>query len=473
MKKIVWSIILICMLSSTSFGEDIHIEVNDEIMTFENSPYIIDDRTMVPLKFIMDTLGYRVEWLAETKQVKMIRGQKSILLTIGEEQIYVNDQVYVTDVVPRIIEDRTYVPLAIITRATGADVVWHDETRTVKISEKMDYLNVFYGRGSYENFTDVNNELQHVNQMSYAWSRVEINDGIVSLNTTSKNGNTMFYPTGHELVTDVSQKKMLNLYAEGDYDLIFTQKDVLIQDIRNKILTPDFDEPEFDGVVVDFENLSVEDFETYLAFISQLKEAIPSVAIDVALQPRAYDYEKLLPQVDHMILMLHDYESKKDVVVNIHQNYVDQKTAPIQLIKDDLDMILANIEPWDRGKVLLQINLAVVQWQGQTVYEAKRYTPGYDKLIERMETLSFDDFYYHENGELPYVQYIADGMNNTIWYENENSVMEKIKLVYDYDLGGVSLWQLGNLPSKAYETSTEKFHLNIWHKLMENSKSID
>lgn len=473
MKKIMFCVILMLVMSPISYGDDINIEVNEETMNFENPPYIVDDRTMVPLKFIMDTLGYRVEWLPETKQVKMIRGQKNIILAIGETDILVNSEVYVTDVVPRIIDDRTYVPLAIIARATGADVTWDNETRTVKITEKMDYFNVFYGRGSYENFTEVKNDMNHIDQISYAWSRVEINDGIVSLNTTSKNSNTMFYPTGHELVTDVSQKKMLNIYAESNYDLIFTQKDVLIQSIKNKILSPDFDEPEFDGVVIDFENLSVEDFESHLAFISQLKETLPTISIDVALQPREYAYEKMLPLVDHMILMLHDYESKKDVVVNINQNYVDQKTAPIEEIKEDLDSILSQIQPWDRGKVLLQINLAVVQWQGQTAYEAKRYTPGYDKLIERMDLLSFDDFYFHSNAKLPYVQYIADGYNNTIWYENEASVVEKVKLVYNYDLGGISLWQLGNLPSKTYETSIEKFNLNIWHKLMENSKSID
>lgn len=473
MKKILVCVLLMMALSPVSYGDDIQIVVNDEIMMFENPPYIVNDRTMVPIKFIMDTLGYQVLWLPETRQVKMLRGQHELLLTIDQQKMYFDQREFQSDVAPTIIDNRTYVPLAVVAQMTGASVLWEESTRTVRIQESLDYFNVFYGRGAYDNFKKIEQDLNEIDQLSYAWSRVEVIDGIVNLNTTSTNENTMFYPTGHELVTQIDGRKMLNIYADENYSFIFSQKDVLIQAIRQKIASPDFDEPEFDGVVVDFENLSSDDFDDYVAFINSLKETMPFINIDVALQPRAYPYEKVLPLVDHMILMLHDYEAKKPVLLNINQTYVDQPTAPLSTIEEDLKKVIDTIPPWNRDKILLQLNMAVVQWQGQTSYEVTRYTPGYDLLIDRMLTLNFEDFHFDAVAKQPYVQYVFEGLNNTIWYENEASIAEKVKLVFDYDLGGISLWQLGNLPSEKQQEGEEQFNLRIWHQLLEYSKSID
>ncbi|MCH4887585.1 hypothetical protein EZV73_08375 [Acidaminobacter sp. JC074] len=473
MRKIIIGLMLFLSFGQVSFGEDIHIEVNGEEKVFEQAPLIVEDRTMVPIKFLLDTLGYKVEWLEETRQVKMNRGSNEILLTIGEHDITLNGQAYYSDVIPQIINDRTYVPVAVLAKIIGSDVLWNGETRTVSINEKLDYINVYYGSGSYNNFNEIKQDLDKVDQVSYAWAQLQIDNGQAILNTTSVNNNKMFYPTGHELVTDIEGHKLLNIYSNGPYDQVFTNTQGLIQSIKTKIASPASDEPEFDGVVLDFEGMSSENFGDYIIFVEQLREALPYISIDVALQPRDYAYEDMLPLVDHMILMLHDYESKLDVVVNLNQSYVNQETASIEDIKEDLDKILENIPTWQRDKILLQFNLAVVQWQGNTIYEVTRYTPDYEKLIERMKLIDNKDFFFKETAQLPYVHYQADGLVNTIWYENESSLQAKLKLIYDYDLGGLSLWQIGNLPSQTFSEEKETYNLRIWEKIIENSKSLD
>ncbi len=473
MKRLIIGIMFVLALTQSSYAEDIKIEVNDELVEFENKPCIVNDRTLVPVKFIMDTLGYKVEWFGETREVEITRGSERMLLTIDKSEIDLNGDIVISDVNPTIIDDRTYVPLALIAEATGAEVLWDNETRTVKINEKLDFINVYYGSGSYKNYKAIEEELNVVEQISYAWSRVEVEDGAISLNTTSTNDNTMFFPSGHELVTTASGEKLLNIYADGSYDVIFSQSQDLIQSIKSKVLSPNLDEPEFDGVVINFENIKAEDYTPFLAFLGSLNETVPTMTINVAVQPRNHDYALMLPYIDHLILMLHDYESKNDVIVNFNQSYVEQQTASIEDIRADLENILVNIDPWDRSKVLLQVNLAVVQWQGQTLYEVKRYTPSYSKLIARLEQLSFDAFNFDEVAKQPYVQYESDSMVNTIWYENENSISEKIKLIYDYDLGGLSVWQLGNMVNDVDETVSEKYQLNIWEKIMENNRSSD
>lgn len=463
---------MIMALTQASFAQDITIEVNDEVVEFESQPVIINDRTMVPIKFVMDTLGYSVKWLEATRQVEITRGPDAILLTIDDEALIINGKEIISDVAPMIIEDRTYVPLAIIAEATGADVLWDGDTRSVMIHEKIDYLNVFYGSGSYKSYTALGESLNQIDQLSYAWSRVQIEAGQVTLNKTSVNNNSMFIPEGHELVMTGQGSQLLNIYADGDYDIIFAQSEQLLQIIKTTILSPTLDQPEFDGVVIDFESLPNEYYDQYVNFLVRLKEEVPFMTLDVALQPRGYDLKQLLEHVDHVILMLHDYEAKNEVIVNFNQSHVVQETASVIDIKQDLDNLLEDIEAWERHKILLQINLAVVQWQGDTIYEVKRYTPTYHKLIDRFDQLTFDHFKYDEQAKQPYVHYEADGFVNTIWYENEVSVMAKIKLIHDYDLGGLSLWQLGNL-TLDLEQVPEEYQLNIWQKIIENVRSID
>lgn len=470
MKKVVISIIMFLALTQIIFAEDITIEINDEVIVFEEPPLIVDDRTMVPLKFLMDTLGYQISWNAETYEVTATRNIHEMKLTIGEETLLIDGEAYISDVAPIIIHDRTYVPLAIITRATGADVSWIDETRTVVVFEKISYLNMFYGKGAYKNYSEIEEQLNSVDQIVYAWSRVEMNNGEVLLNTTSINDNMMFYPDGHELVMGHKSPKLLNIYADQNYSMIFAQSEQLIQDIKTCLLSPVIDEPEFDGVVIDFENLKEDNFEEYVQFIEALDKAIPTMTLDVAVQPRAFSYERVLPYVDHMILMLHDYESKSEVIINFNQNYVEQPISPLESIKEDLDQIVKSIPPWDRDKLILQINLSVVQWQGDTLYEVKRYTPGYQKLIDRMKKLTFSDFYYDQIAKNPFLHYVDENKTiNTIWYENETSLQEKINLVFDYDLGGISIWQIGNLPSFENIEAVDKYQINLWQKILENN----
>jgi len=472
MKKFIISMIMILALTQTSFAEDITIEVNDELVEFENQPMIVNSRTMVPIKFIMDTLGYQVAWLSETRQVEITRGPSKLLLTIDDPLMDIDGKSITSDVAPMIIDDRTYVPLAIIAEATGAEVLWDGDKRRVIINEKLDFLNVFYGSGSYKAYTALGDSLNQIDQLSYAWSKVEVESGQVTLNKTSMNGNSMFIPEGHELVMDGRSNRLLNLYADSDYDMIFAQGESLIQTIKSTVISPMLGQPEFDGVVIDFESLPLEYYDQYVDFLTALREEVPSMTIDVAIQPRTYDLNQLLDVVDHIILMLHDYESKNDVIVNFNQSHVVQRTASVEDIKKDLDILLSDIPVWDRHKILLQVNLAVVQWQGETLYEVKRYTPNYEKLIDRFHSLEFDNFKFDDIAKQPFVHYEADGLVNTIWYENEASLDAKIKIVHDYDLGGLSLWQLGNL-TLDLEDVPEEYQLNIWEKIIENVRSID
>ena len=55
---------------------------------------------------------------------------------------------------------------------------------------------------------------------------------------------------------------------------------------------------------------------------------------------------------------------------------------------------------------------------------------------------------YSEHYRNPYAIYTTeDGERYKVWYENEQSVLDKIELARMFGITGVSLWRLGNIPT--------------------------
>lgn len=113
-------------------------EVDGEPLTFDAAPFVTPNgRTMVPVRFVSETLGAQVDWDPETRQVTVRGDWTEIVLTVGSEVALVNGYEVVFDAPVILIgapEWRTYIPFRFICEKLGAQVVWDAPTRTVTIS---------------------------------------------------------------------------------------------------------------------------------------------------------------------------------------------------------------------------------------------------------------------------------------------------------------------------------------------------
>ena len=92
------------------------------------APAIIYERTMVPLRFIAEALGAKVDWDAGSRTAAVALDGKSLSVTIDKIAAGM-------DVPAMIINDRTMVPLRYVGEALGCDVAWNPDTRTIDISK--------------------------------------------------------------------------------------------------------------------------------------------------------------------------------------------------------------------------------------------------------------------------------------------------------------------------------------------------
>ncbi len=127
-------------LAGASFNvdiTDITVKINGkEILFPDQQPYINkNQRTMVPVRFVSESLGARVGWNNTTKTATIMKGDKTIMLSIGSNKAIVNGKSVEFDTRAEFKNDRNMVPLRFISEVLGAKVVWNSTTRTVDISQ--------------------------------------------------------------------------------------------------------------------------------------------------------------------------------------------------------------------------------------------------------------------------------------------------------------------------------------------------
>jgi hypothetical protein len=86
---------------------------------------------MIPLKFISDVLGAKVEWYPNTKEISVLQREGEIQLQINSSTAYVNGTPYSLSTPPLIHQEYSFVPLAFIATHLKFEVEWIPETKTV------------------------------------------------------------------------------------------------------------------------------------------------------------------------------------------------------------------------------------------------------------------------------------------------------------------------------------------------------
>ena len=109
---------------------------NIDFTPYGQTPVIVNDRTLVPLRAIFEAMGAEVAWDDATKTVNATREDTTISLTIGSDQLYVNGEAVTIDVPAQIINDRTMIPVRAIAESFGCNVNWNQKAKRVAITEE-------------------------------------------------------------------------------------------------------------------------------------------------------------------------------------------------------------------------------------------------------------------------------------------------------------------------------------------------
>ncbi len=112
--------------------------VNGEEKQIITEPVIRRNYTLIPFRAIADMFGAKVEWLKETKQVHLSYDGTELFLTVGEETALKNGESVKMDVAPQIINDYTMVPLRFVAESFLLNVDYLPDKRQVNLYKEQE-----------------------------------------------------------------------------------------------------------------------------------------------------------------------------------------------------------------------------------------------------------------------------------------------------------------------------------------------
>lgn len=98
------------------------------------NPVIINGRTLVPLRALLEEMGATVEWDGITKAVKTRRGNTNIIMKISSDNATVNGNTVKLDVPAQLIDGVTYIPARFVGESFNYKVLWIQKTKTILIN---------------------------------------------------------------------------------------------------------------------------------------------------------------------------------------------------------------------------------------------------------------------------------------------------------------------------------------------------
>ena len=103
---------------------EIRVILDGEKLVFDVDPTIIESRTLVPMRDMFEAFGLKVEWDNANRIAMGTSSETAISFTIGSKNVMFNGEEKTIDVPARIINERTMIPLRFLSENMGYNVVW-------------------------------------------------------------------------------------------------------------------------------------------------------------------------------------------------------------------------------------------------------------------------------------------------------------------------------------------------------------
>ncbi len=220
-----------------------------------------------------------------------------------------------------------------------------------------------------------------------------------------------------------------------------TAKQTLIQN-----LTAQIQERGFEGVDIDFEYILPEDKLAFADFVRDVRTAINALGylVSVALAPKTSDtqagllyegkdYGLLGDAADYVLLMTYEWGYTYGPPMAV---------APLNKVRQVVEYALTKIPS---EKIHLGIPNYGYDWtlpfvQGNSKAATIGNVQAVQIAISQGSSIQFDEI-----AMSPYFTYVEEGLTHEVWFEDVRSLSAKFGLVKEYQLRGMSYWQVTQL----------------------------
>lgn len=305
--------------------------------------------------------------------------------------------------------------------------VYTAQTRSGKIN--MAFHQVF-NQDAAGNLDNLLGATKDVNVISPTWFSVNDVSGTISSLATeeyvtkAKNLGIEVWALVDDFNSNISMKELLSYTSRRE-----TLSNALIE----KAL-----EFKLNGINIDFEKIPSDAGPDYIEFLRELSVKCRNNGIVLSVDnyvptpyTEYYDREEQGKVVDYIVIMAYDeFYAGSEVAGPV---------SSISFVKDAVTNILTMVP---KEKTIIAIPFYTRLWketaEGEVTSETLSMTPAADLITENGLEAKWDDA-----SGCYYVEYQKDGATYRMWQEEDKSIEEKMKVIYNADVAGVAEWKLG------------------------------
>lgn len=364
-------------------NENIPVLIDELPLKFDVPPLLKEGRTLVPFRAIAEGLHIDVSWNNDTQTVQGKTATTSLLLQIGNHTAFLNGQAIKLDVPPEICNGRTLIPLRFFSETLGYQVNWLENERMIKISSPLSKMLVtgFYALGSNETSSWKNlfnkdfpeaeeGNTKLVKKVALGWYSLAENGNLLTKSSTGWQR-----PGGWEKVLEtakqfqVQTEMVVHMTDKGGNLHKLISDPAATSTAINQISE---EATLYQGVNLDLEGLGwqeqgetlINTRQSFSRFVDLLYQKLQEKKVTLTLTLHApnsaypgYDYQSLGNCCDEIIVMAYDYGPKPE---------------PISLVSEAVQEALKTVPP---GKLLLGISIPSETTESltQKIGIAKRY----------------------------------------------------------------------------------------------------
>lgn len=130
--------LIVCFSTTVpALAGNISVKLNGYALPLSKPAIIQNDRVLVPMRSVMEALGYGVTWHETTKTIEATKGSTNLHLTIDSPTATVNNKSVTLDTTATLSQGTTMVPLRFVAQYSGATVTWDQKSNTVLITTKQ------------------------------------------------------------------------------------------------------------------------------------------------------------------------------------------------------------------------------------------------------------------------------------------------------------------------------------------------
>lgn len=181
--SLIFCVICIFILSATSVFADksdviVSLQIDNPTMCVNGveaeidvgrrtMPVVINGRTLVPIRAIIEAFGGEVGWDDASQSVLLAMEDDSIKLTINSSSAVLNGKHVTLDVAPTVINGRTMLPIRFVAEGFNLGVAWDAGSQTVSIIRdtfnKNEYTALMNALPDYSGapYTTINNNIPY------------------------------------------------------------------------------------------------------------------------------------------------------------------------------------------------------------------------------------------------------------------------------------------------------------------------